>query len=101
VLAARKLAAFTVHTTVADYARLPRWRYQPEIVNYVRETDQVLAVPVGEGTIDYRRFLMTLREHGFDGSVAYEMCSPLRDRGDLETLDGYAGRFLEFVRGRA
>jgi sugar phosphate isomerase/epimerase len=95
--AAKKLAPLIVHTTIADYVRLPRFRYEPELVNYRRETDYVQAVPVGEGFIDYKKFLSTLRENGFNGSVAYEMCSPLRDGGDLETLDRYARRFLEFV----
>lgn len=95
---ARRLAGLTVHTTVADYVRLPRFRYQPELVNYRREADYVQAVPVGEGFIDYRGFLTALREGDFDGCVAYEMCSPLRDGGSLETLDRYARRFLEFMR---
>jgi sugar phosphate isomerase/epimerase len=98
VAAAKKLARFTVHTTIADYVRLPRFRYQPELVNYRRETDYVQAVPVGEGVIDYTAFLAALRENGFNGSVAYEMCSPLRDGGELGTLDRYARRFLEFMR---
>jgi sugar phosphate isomerase/epimerase len=98
IAAAKRLARLTVHTTVADYVRLPRFRYQPELVNYRREADYVQAVPMGEGFIDYREFLATLQEHGFKGSVAYEMCSPLRDGGDLATLDRYARRFLEFVR---
>jgi sugar phosphate isomerase/epimerase len=96
-LAAKKLAGVTVHTTIADYVRLPRFRYQPEIVNYVRDVDYVQSVPVSEGFIDYRSFLRALRENGFDGYVAYEMCSPLRDGGDLATLDRYARRFLDFM----
>jgi sugar phosphate isomerase/epimerase len=98
VAAARKMAAHTVHTTIADYVRLPRFRYQPEIVNYRQEDDYVQAVPVGEGFIDYKSFLTALSDNGFDGYVAYEMCSPLRDGGDLATLDRYARRFLEFMR---
>lgn len=98
IAAARELAPLTVHTTVADYVRLPRFRYAPDLVNYVREPDAIQAVPVGEGMIDYAGFLTTLRQNGFDGCVAYEMCSPLRDGGDLETLDRYARRFLEFMR---
>lgn len=98
IAAARELAPLTVHTTVADYVRLPRFRYAPDLVNYVREPDAIQAVPVGEGMIDYAGFLTTLRQNGFDGCVAYEMCSPLRDGGDLETLDRYARRFLEFLR---
>jgi sugar phosphate isomerase/epimerase len=98
VAAAKKLARYTVQTTVADYVRLPRFRYQPELVNYRRESDYVQAVPVGEGFIDYRGFLNALTENGFNGFVAYEMCSPLRDGGSLDTLDRYAQRFLEFMQ---
>jgi sugar phosphate isomerase/epimerase len=98
VTAATKLASLTVHTTVADYVRLPRFRYRPEFVDYRRDNDYVQAVPVGEGIIDYGKFLTALKEHGFNGSVAYEMCSPLRDGGALETLDSYARRFLKFMR---
>jgi sugar phosphate isomerase/epimerase len=96
--AARRLAPLTVHTTFADYVRLPRFRYQPEWTNYRRETDYVQAVPMGEGFIDYAGFLSALRAGGFNGSLAYEMCSPLRDGGGLETLDRYARGFLDFVR---
>jgi len=95
---ARALAPSTAFTTVADYVRLPRWRYRPELVNYVRDTDYVQAVPIGEGFIDYRGFLAALRDGGYDGFVAYEMCSPLRDGSDLETLDRYAKQFVEFMR---
>jgi sugar phosphate isomerase/epimerase len=98
VSAAKKLAGLIVHTTVADYVRLPRFRYQPELVNYRRESDYIQAVPVGEGFIDYCKFLTALQESGFNGTVAYEMCSPLRGGGDMKTLDCYARRFLEFMK---
>jgi sugar phosphate isomerase/epimerase len=65
---------------------------------YQTTQPDVQAVPVGEGFIDYKGFLTVLREHGFNGYVAYEMCSPLRDGGSLETLDRYARRFVEFMR---
>jgi sugar phosphate isomerase/epimerase len=93
--AAKVLAPWTVLTTVADYVRLPRYRYRAELVNYAREPDYVQAVPVGEGIIDYKTFLAALCSQGFDGCVAYEMCSPLRDGNDLATLDRYARSFLE------
>src|SRR5207302_5043931 len=54
VAAAKKLAPLTVHTTVADYVRRPRFRYQPPLVNYVREADAIRAVRMGDGFIDYR-----------------------------------------------
>ena len=60
-------------------------------------TPYVQAVPVDEGFIDYRAFLRSLREGGFDGSVAYEMCSPLLGGGSEENLDRYALRFVEVV----
>jgi sugar phosphate isomerase/epimerase len=95
--ATRRLAPHMVHTTVADYVRRPRFRYQPALVNFQREGDAVRAVPMGEGFIDYRAFLRVLRESGFDGYVAYEMCSPLRGGGSEENLDRCARRFLEYM----
>jgi sugar phosphate isomerase/epimerase len=96
--AALKMAPLTVHTTIADYQLRPRYRYHPPVVNYTAETPLVQAVPMGQGAIDYRRFLGALREGGFEGSVAYEMCSPLLTGGSLESLDCCARRFLDYMR---
>jgi sugar phosphate isomerase/epimerase len=95
---ARQLGGITVHTTIADYRRLPRYVYQPTLVNYEARTPVVQAVPMGEGFIDYRGFLAALAEGGFSGSIAYEMCSPLRDGASLDILDAYARRFLDYAR---
>jgi sugar phosphate isomerase/epimerase len=95
--AVRKMVPYIVHTTVADYVRRPRFRYQPALVNYGREPDAVRAVPLGEGFIDYRKFFNALKESGFQGHVAYEMCSPLRGGGGEENLDRCARRFLEYM----
>jgi sugar phosphate isomerase/epimerase len=97
VEAARQMAPHMVHTTVADYLRRPRLRYQPQLVNYRREDDAVRAVPMGEGFIDYLGFFAALREAGYQGYVAYEMCSPLRGGGGEENLDRCARRFLEYM----
>jgi sugar phosphate isomerase/epimerase len=95
--AVRKMAPYIVHTTVADYVRRPRFRYQPPLVNYAREADAVRAVPMGEGFIDYRGFFRSLREAGYEGCVAYEMCSYLRGGGSEENLDRCARRFLDYM----
>jgi sugar phosphate isomerase/epimerase len=95
--AVKKMAPYIVHTTVADYVRRPRFRYQPNLVNYVRETDVIRAVPMGEGFIDYRSFFKALQETGFDGYVAYEMCSYLRGGGSEANLDHCARKFLDYM----
>jgi sugar phosphate isomerase/epimerase len=94
---ARKLAPYLVHTTVADYVRRPRFRYLPALVNYTREPDAVRAVPMGEGFIDYRGFFQALRDIGYRGNVAYEMCSPLRGGGSEANLDRCARQFLQYL----
>jgi sugar phosphate isomerase/epimerase len=94
---ARKMGAVTVHTTIANYVRLRRFHYDPAIVNFDAQVPSLLAVPIEEGFIDYRAFLRDLCAGGFAGSVAYEICSPVRDGGSLETLDRYARLFLEFL----
>lgn len=93
----RKLGRRIVHTTVADYVRRPRFRYQPALVNYTRDPEAIRAVAMGEGFIDYRPFFAALKETGYDGSVAYEMCSYLRGGGGEANLDRCARRFLEFM----
>lgn len=98
VAAARRLAPLTVHTTVANYQLRPRHRYAAAVVNYEKLTPAVQAVPMDEGFIDYTGFLSALEAGGYDGAVAYEMCSPLRGGGGLENLDRYARKFLEFMR---
>ncbi|MCX7825013.1 MAG: sugar phosphate isomerase/epimerase [Verrucomicrobiae bacterium] len=97
--AARKAAPHTVITTNADYVRLPRYRYRPELVNYERlPLDWVRAVPFGTGFIDYAAFFKGLRDGGFDGVAVYEMCSPIRGGGALENLDACAKTYLKWMR---
>jgi len=95
---ARRLAPRMVQTTLADYVRLPRYRYVPGLVNYERLEDAVRAVPLGDGFLDLDGFFAGLREGGFDGYVAYEMCSPLRGGGGEDNLDRAASRSLEVIR---
>jgi sugar phosphate isomerase/epimerase len=99
VAGAKKLAPITVHTTVADYQLRPRYKYNAAIVNYEPQRPFVQAVPMGEGFIDYAAFFRALEEGGFDGSIAYEMCSPVLGGGSIENLDRYAVRFLEYMAG--
>ena len=96
--AVKQMAPYIVHTTVADYVRRPRFRYQPPLVNYAREADAIRAVPMGEGFIDYRGFFRALKEAGYRGHVAYEMCSPLKGGGGEANLDRCAKRFLEYMQ---
>lgn len=95
--AVRLLGPLAPHTTLANYQLRPRYRYDPEIVNYTALPPTVEAVPIDEGFIDYRAFLTSMWDAGFRGSVAYEMCSPLRGGGSMENLDRYASRFIGFL----
>ena len=99
VTAAKKMARMTVHTTFANYQLRPRFRYLPQYVNFERMTPAVQAVPMDEGFIDNRGFLSAMEGAGFDGTVAYEMCSPLLGGGGVENLDRCARGFLDFMRG--
>jgi sugar phosphate isomerase/epimerase len=95
----RQLAPSMKFTTVADYIILPRWQYQPLLVNYIPlDPPLVRAVPMGEGDIDYATFFETLQEENFDGWVSYEMCSPLRGGGALENLETYTRKFLAYMK---
>ena len=99
--AAKLAAPHTAITTNADYLKVPRHRYRPELVNYERQpVDWVRAVPFGTGFIDYAAFFQGLRDGGFDGIATFEMCSPLRGGGSLENLDGCATTYLQWMAAR-
>ena len=97
---AKSMAPYTVYTTFADYIRLPRYRYQQsDLTNYLSmPVDMARAVPMGDGEMDNVIFLKGLKDGGFDGSVAYEMCSQLRGGGSMENLDYCAKRFLQWMK---
>jgi sugar phosphate isomerase/epimerase len=85
-------------TTFADYEKLPRFRYESAEVNYVQLLPENRLVPMGEGYLDYKTFLNTLKEIGYQGYIAYEMCAELKGGGSIENLDKTAKAFLEYVK---
>ena len=86
----------TVLTTCADYIRLPRYNYIPALTNYApAKPDLVMAVPFGDGFIDYKSFFKGLKDGGYDGWALYEMCEKLRGGGAMENLDRCARLFVE------
>jgi sugar phosphate isomerase/epimerase len=97
--AARRAAPHTAITTNADYVRLPRSRYRPDLVNYEPAgPDLVRAVPFGTGFIDYPAFFRGLRDGGFDGLATYEMCSPVRGGGSCDNLDRCSRAYVHWMR---
>jgi sugar phosphate isomerase/epimerase len=93
-----KMKPFIAHTTAADYVRLPRYHYDITLTNYIPQETLIRAVPMGEGIIDYETFFDTLREIGYQGYIAYEMCEVLEGGGDIENLDATAKKFLEYMK---
>lgn len=100
--AVKTMGPWIAWTTVADYVIHPRFRYDAQHVNYLRQ-DSVLvrAVPPGTGRVDYAAFFQGLRAAGYTGHVAYEMCAVLEGGGSIENLDRTARRFLEFLARQA
>ena len=92
------LKPYIVHTTTADYKELPRYKYESLQTNYVPLVSQMRAVPIGEGFLDYKTFINTLKEIGYQGYIAYEMCEVLDGGGSVENLDKCAKKFLEYVK---
>lgn len=89
---------YILHTTTANYVRLPRFEYHHEHTNYAPQEAVMRAVAIDEGIIDYKTFIETLKEIGYQGYLAYEMCEVLQGGGSIENLDRMARRFIEFVQ---
>ena len=89
-------------TTVADYRVQRRFRYDPAQVNYVEQRPPLVrAVTPGTGDVDYLSFFAGLREAGYDGPVAYEMCAVLEGGGGIYNLDRTARQFLAWFNKMA
>ena len=98
--AVEKIGPWIGWTTVADYVRHPRFKHDLQLVNYTRQTmDLIRAVPAGRGIVDYAAFFRGLKSAGFAGHVAYEMCAVLDGGGSIENLDRTGKIFLEFLAG--
>jgi sugar phosphate isomerase/epimerase len=93
-----KMKPYMVHTTTADYVRHPRYHYDSSLTHFVAQDTVLRAIPIGEGIIDYETFFKALKEIGYQGYIAYEMCEVLRGGGDLENLDRTATKFLTYLK---
>lgn len=87
-----------VHSHLTDFVRRPHYRYLPETVTYEEAGLEMVAVPVGEGDVNYREFVSALAEVGYQGALAYEMCSPLVGGGGEENLDRCARASLAYMQ---
>lgn len=97
-MCARKMAPAMAQTTIADYIKLKRFAYMPGLINYRSLPEMVMAVPAGDGFVDLKSFFTGLKEGGFKGYVAYEMCSPLRGGGEEKNLDATATKSLTMIK---
>jgi sugar phosphate isomerase/epimerase len=93
-----KMKPYIVHTTTADYEKLPRYQYEINHTNYTQLKAQMRAVEIGEGFLDYKTFINTLKEIGYQGYITYEMCEVLKGGGSVENLDKAAKAFLDYVK---
>jgi sugar phosphate isomerase/epimerase len=93
-----KMRPFIVHTTAAQYVRLPRYHYENNLINFTERESLIRAVPMPKGIIDYETFFNALKEIGYQGYVGYEMCAVLDGGGGIENLDKTAKEFLEYVK---
>ena len=96
--AIHKLGPYIYHTTTADYEKLPRFKYEDQLTNYIPMPHENRLVPMGEGYLDYKSFINTLKEIGYQGYIGYEMCEELKGGGSIENLDKTAKIFLVYVK---
>jgi sugar phosphate isomerase/epimerase len=93
-----KLKPYIVHTTAAQYVRLPRFNYEDSLINFIQDPTLIRVVPMDRGIVDYKTFIDTLKQIDYQGYIGYEMCAVLEGGGDLENLDITAKKFLEYVK---
>jgi sugar phosphate isomerase/epimerase len=86
------------HTHLTDFVRRDKYKYISETVTHEKNGMEMIAVPIGDGGIDYQSFISALDESGFEGALSYEMCSPLVGGGSEANLDRCAKQSLDYVQ---
>lgn len=92
-----KVKPYIVLTIAADYVALPRYNYDNNLTNYAASEPVMRASSMGKGVIDYETFFGALKEIGYQGYLAYEMCEVLEGGGSIANLDAKAVEFLNYV----
>ena len=93
-----KMKPYIVLTIAADYIPMPRYHYDNYLTNYIADKPVMRATGMGDGIIDYENFIGALKEIGYQGYIAYEMCEVMEDGGSIANLDAKAKQFLEYVK---
>ena len=94
-----KYKGLMVHTHVTDFIRRVKYRYVPQTVTYEENGLEMVGVVPGDGKTDFREFVSAMKEIGYEGWLAYEMCSPLVGGGSEENLDRNAKKCLDYFTG--
>ena len=92
-----KMKPYIALTIAADYVPLPRYHYENHLTNFIGDKPVMRATSMGQGVIDYETFFDALKEIGYQGYIAYEMCEVLEGGGSIENLDAKAKEFLDYV----
>ena len=93
-----RMKPYIVHMTAAQYVRHARYHYEHALTNFLEQEDVIRAVPMDEGIVDYETYFKALREIGYQGYIAYEMCEVLDGGGSIENLDKTARKFLQYMK---
>jgi sugar phosphate isomerase/epimerase len=95
--AVEDVGSLIVYSTTSDHIRRPiSLHLAPstfKMSGYYNLTRNI-AVPIGEGEVDYPAFFKALRKIGYEDYLAYEICSPIQGGGSEENLDRCAKQSL-------
>jgi len=94
-----RFGGLIAHSHLTDFLRRTKYRYLPATVTFEESGTEMVGVPPGEGPTDFREFVGALKDVGYKGWLAYEMCSPLVGGGAEANLDRCAKQTLEYMRG--
>nr|MDD6336707.1 sugar phosphate isomerase/epimerase [bacterium] len=95
----KRFKGLAVHTHLLDVIRRPVYAYRPENVTFEAVDEDVMAVPLGQGIIDYEGFIRALAAIDYPGVLCMEMCTPLVGGGSLENLDNCIRQSKAYIEG--
>ena len=77
-----------------------RWQRGPleRTMGGFRRIYEIKQFPMGEGDTNYKTFINSLKEIGYEGFLSYEICAPVPGGGEEKNLDKWVQNVLKYTR---
>ena len=93
-----------VHAHIGDFQRKsPLIKYAAVPGLAAEYLERLQAVPLGEGIVELEKFMRAAHEHGFEGALAFEVCTPFHvnhEQPTIQDVENAVAQAVEWLKAK-